>query len=229
MGRNVLPKAGAKYRSDQARAPRGDPDGGQWVDEGGGSGGGGSGSSDNRTISDANDDDADFWKPGAQVAQNDHGPPKIPKNRPNSGRERNRIIKEVAKWAGRYGGVVGKLVEGVVWAYELEPYVSAYLDEPQTLEELPKRVAAPARGYDIHHIVEQTPAEREGFGRDIIDGPDNLVRIPTLKHWQINGWFGTKQRVLGGLSPREYLRGKNWAERTRIGHQALIEHGVLKP
>jgi len=100
-GANVLPKAGAKYRSDQARAPRGDPDGGQWVDEGGGSGGGGSGSSDNRTISDANDDDADFWKPGAQVAQNDHGPPKIPKNRPNSGRERNRIIKEVAKWAGR--------------------------------------------------------------------------------------------------------------------------------
>ena len=84
---------------------------------------GGSGSSDNRTISDANDDDADFWKPGAQVAQNDHGPPKIPKNRPNSGRERNRIIKEVAKWAGRYGGVVGKLVEGVVWGFELETYV----------------------------------------------------------------------------------------------------------
>ena len=34
----VLPKGSAKYRPGQARAPRGDPDGGQWVDEGGGSG-----------------------------------------------------------------------------------------------------------------------------------------------------------------------------------------------
>ena len=192
-------------------------------------GGSGNGSSDSRSLSDANSDDADFWKPGAQVAQNDDDPPKIPKNRPNSGRERNRVIKEVAKWAGRYGGAVGKIVEGVVWAYELEPYVSAYLDEPQRLEELQKRVATPARVYDIHHIVEQSPAEKEGFGRDIIDGPDNLVRIPTLKHWEINSWFGTKQDEFGELSPREYLQGKDWEERTRVGHEALVKAGVLKP
>jgi len=135
----------------------------------------------------------------------------------------------VAKWAGRYGGAVGKIVEGVAWAYEIEPYVSSYLDEPQTLEALRKRVSTPARGYDIHHIVEQTPAEKDGFARDIIDGPDNLVRIPTLKHWQINGWFGTKTDEFGGLSPREYLRGKDWNERTRVGHKALIKAGVLKP
>jgi len=58
---------GRKYRSDQARAPAGTSDGGQWVDEGGGSGGGASNST--RTLSDANSDDADFWKPGAQIAQ----------------------------------------------------------------------------------------------------------------------------------------------------------------
>lgn len=125
--------------------------------------------------------------------------------------------------------MIGKIVEGVVWASELEPYVSAYLDEPQTLEELQKRVASPAGGYDIHHIVEQTPAENEGFGRDIIDGPDNLVRVPTLKHWEINSWFGTKQEEFGELSPRDYLRGKDWDERTRVGHEALVKHGVLKP
>lgn len=125
--------------------------------------------------------------------------------------------------------MIGKIVEGVVWASELEPYVSAYLDEPQTLEELQKRVASPAWGYDIHHIVEQTPAENEGFGRDIIDGPDNLVRVPTLKHWEINSWFGTKQEEFGELSPRDYLRGKDWDERTRVGHEVLVKHGVLKP
>jgi len=96
-----------KYRPDQARAPAGTSDGGQWVDEGGGSGGGASSST--RTLSDASSDDADFWKPGARVAQNDDGPPKVPKIRPDSGRERNRIIKKVAKWAGRYAGAVGRL------------------------------------------------------------------------------------------------------------------------
>ncbi len=192
-----------KYRPDQPRAPRGQSDGGQWVDEGGGSGSGG-GSSDSRSLSDANSDDADFWKPGAQVAQNDDDPPKIPKIPPKSGRERNRVIKEVAKWAGRYGGPIGKIVEGVVWAYEIEPYVSAYLDEPQTLEELQKRVSTPAKGYDIHHIVEQTPAEKEGFGRDIIDGPDNLVRIPTLKH------LGDQQLV------RNEAGGIRWTFSSRV-------------
>lgn len=72
------------------------------------------------------------------------------------------------------------------------------------------------------------PPRRMG-DRTIIDGPDNLVRIPTLKHWQINSWFGTKQDDYGGLSPREYLRGKDWDERMRVGHQALIRNEVLKP
>ncbi len=60
---------GRKCRSDQARAPAGTSDGGQWVDEGDGSGGGASNST--RTLSDANSDEADFWKPGAQIAQAD--------------------------------------------------------------------------------------------------------------------------------------------------------------
>ena len=63
------PVVSQKYRPDQARAPSGDSDGGQWVDEGGGSGSPSSGSSDNRSLSDANSDEADFWKPGVRVAQ----------------------------------------------------------------------------------------------------------------------------------------------------------------
>jgi hypothetical protein len=90
-------------------------------------------------------------------------------------------------------------------------------------------VLNPQTGYDIHHIVEKTPARKERFSDDIIDGPDNLVRIPTLKHWQINGWYGRKNAAYGGLSPRDYLRGKSWEERTRVGKEALILFKVLKP
>jgi len=63
----------------------------------------------------------------------------------------------------------------------------------------------------------------------MIDGPDNLIRIPTLKHWQINGWYGTPNDEFSGLSPRNYLRGKSWGERMRVGEEALILFGVLQP
>ena len=82
---------------------------------------------------------------------------------------------------------------------------------------------------DIHHIVERTPAEQAGFPRALIDGPENLVRIPTMKHWEINAWYMKSNDNFGGLSPREYLRGKSWEKRVQVGQEALIEFGVLKP
>jgi len=47
---------------------------------------------------------------------------------------------------------------------------------------------ARTRGYDDHHVVEQTWAEYFGFSRSRIDDPSNLVSIPRLKHYQITGW-----------------------------------------
>jgi hypothetical protein len=82
---------------------------------------------------------------------------------------------------------------------------------------------------DIRHIVEQAPAAREGHAHEDIDGPDNLVRIPTLKHWEITGWYMRGNERYGGLSPREYLRGKGWDERRSIGLYALERFGVLSP
>jgi len=84
-------------------------------------------------------------------------------------------------------------------------------------------------GYDDHHIVEQTWAERFGFSRSEIDDPSNLVSIPRLKHYQITGWYGTRSDEFGGVSPREYLKDKGWDERMRIGQRALIRYGVLQP
>ncbi|HEV7911754.1 MAG TPA: hypothetical protein VGP28_11885 [Methylocella sp.] len=54
-------------------------------------------------------------------------------------------------------------------------------------------------------------------------------RIPRLKHWEITGWYMRGNKRFGGLSPREYLRGKDWDERRQVGLEALIEAGVLEP
>jgi hypothetical protein len=164
-------------------------------------------------------------------------PPVIPEEEPPTAQLRNRVIKEIAKWALRAAlripaGPVGTallVLEAAWWVYQNYPNIKSYLDAPKSLDELKDAVSNPEKGYDIHHIVEQTPAENDGFSRDLIDSRDNLVRIPTLKHWEITGWYARPNGDFGGLSPRAYLRGKDWQERVRIGHKALRIQGVLAP
>jgi len=119
--------------------------------------------------------------------------------------------------------------KGATWLEEQRASFNSYFDPPKTLEELQRDASNPRAGYDIHHIVEQTSAEEDGFSRQTIDSPENLVRIPRWKHWAINSWYQTKNKAFGGLSPRDYLRGKSWEERRRVGLDALVDAGVLKP
>ena len=107
--------------------------------------------------------------------------------------------------------------------------IEAYRDPPKSLEELQRGAYSPAPGYDIHHIVEQTPAADDGFSESTIDAPENLVRISRMKHWEITAWYATKNKAYENMPPREYLRGRSWAVRKQVGLEALIAHGVLKP
>ena len=120
-------------------------------------------------------------------------------------------------------------LQAVAWLRDSLQWIRAYNDPPKTLEELQQDAQNPQPGYNIHHIVEQTPARQDGFPDSMIDGPGNLVRIPTLKHWQITAWYQTSNPKFDGLSPRDYLRGKSWDERRKIGLETLIDFGVLKP
>jgi hypothetical protein len=238
-----------KFRPDQPRIPSGQSGGGQWTDGGGGG----------QVLSDATPDNfwkpgsqlannagGDGSKaPGIGHNQPKEPPsdplpppetppepslPEIPETRPEDTRVRNGVIKEVAKYLAKNAGkALGTLAIAAGWLWEAYPYIHSYLDAPRSLDELHAAVSQPEAGYDIHHIVEQTPAEKEGYSRVLIDGRENLVRVPTLKHWEITRWYATRNEAFGMQSPRDYLRGKSWNEKQRIGHQALKSHGVLKP
>jgi hypothetical protein len=151
--------------------------------------------------------------------------PIIPIERPPTAKERNDFAREIARW---FVNNRSHVIEGAAWLTELEPTVRSYLDPPRTLEELARAVSDPKPGYDIHHIVEKTSAEQDGFPRSMIHGPENLVRIPRFKHWEINSWYMTKNDAYQGVSPREHLRGKAWADRFEIGIDAMIRHGILR-
>ncbi len=197
----------AGFDPGQPRVPAGNPDGGQWT------GVGGQGARQVRL--------AGEWP--------SNEPPEIPKERPRTAQERNRIVKDVVRRLGKGAAVFGAIVAAAHWLNEYRAEIVAYRDPPKSLDELRESAATPRAGYDRHHIVEQTPAAQDGYPRHMIDAPENLVRIPRLKHREINGWYQTKSKDFGGMSPRDYLRGKTWAERTKIGIDALIDHGVLKP
>ena len=38
------------------------------------------------------------------------------------------------------------------------------------------------------------------------------MRIPTMKHWEINAWYQTRNPDYGDVSPREYLHYLDWDE-----------------
>jgi hypothetical protein len=113
--------------------------------------------------------------------------PIIPKQRPGSQKERNDIAREIAQWLVKN---LGRVVEGVAWLEEYEASINAYLDPPKSLEELQQAASTRKAGYDIHHIVEQTPARKDKFPDSMINAPENLVSIPRFKHWEINRWMG---------------------------------------
>jgi len=154
-----------------------------------------------------------------------------------------RLVKEIVAdiIAGVLGAALGpevplaetaKLIADVGYAtYEvaqvLAPYVRAYFDKPKTMQELRDAAKTRRAGYDMHHVIEQATASPDGSEDEIIDGSDNFVSIPTLKHWELNGWYETRDNAYGGLTPREYLKGKSLAERLRVGQEGLQAVGAL--
>lgn len=55
-------------------------------------------------------------------------------------------------------------------------------------------------GYEIHHIVEEASALKDGFPNSIVNGPQNLVRLPKYKHHAITGWFARINEEYGEFS-----------------------------
>ena len=195
----------AGFKPDQPRVPKGNPDGGKWTAEGGDSG---------------------DHKPGKEGASDKPG---NSDERPPTSRERTFILRDVARQIQQTGKTFEFFARAAKWIQVYSADVAAYNDAPKSLEELQRGTSTPAPGYDIHHIVEQTQAEQDGFPREVIDGADNLVRVPRLKHQQIKGWYQTKNDEYGGLSPRDYLEGRSWAVRRSVGLDALRQFKVLKP
>ena len=232
LGQAQLRKAG--FNPNEPRVPAGNPDGGRWTRAGGDAASGPSMPA-NKPAADvrvASDTPGIGHNQGPPLEE----PPKIPPELPATKQAINSFLKTAAYWLVSAAARADKRIalflaalQAVQWLSQYRHQIDAYLDPPKTLEELQEAVINTKPGYDVHHIVEQTPAAQDGFPESAIEAPENKVGIPRLRHRQITAWFQTKNPDFDDLSPRDYLRGKSWDERVRVGKYALILFGVLKP
>jgi hypothetical protein len=213
-----------KYSPDQPRVPAGNPDGGQWTS------GSGGGFSDLGTFGLDDGIDGLFGgdgtgQPGDGGGSND---PELPIDRPPRVAERVGLLKQLAevviKSPLRWLAILDQSPWVKLSRYSIEPYN----DPPKELGELISDVNSPRFGYQVHHIVEQSAARRDGFPEHVINSRENLVLVPTMKHWEITSWFMTSNDDYGGDSPRNYLQGRSWDVRKEVGLQALRRAKVLK-
>lgn len=162
-------------------------------------------------------------------------PPDIPTERPDTSADRMKVIRDLARLASEMSRVapvldiVSAATEQAKWLKSWEGAIRSYSDPPKTFEELQSRVSSTSEpGYEDHHIEERSLLRQLGYTWGEVNDPNNVVRIPTLKHYEISAWYSSKSDEFGGLSPRDYLRDKDASERRRVGLLALVRYGVMK-
>lgn len=147
------------------------------------------------------------------------------------------FARAAARWvgrAGRLGIAVGgffELLDQVNEIKLLTDMIKTANDPPRTFEELQNGIGSDTQaGYHKHHIAEEAAARDAGFSESMIQGRDNLVRIPILKHIDITRYYATRELQPDGrrLSPREMLKDKNFETRRQFGLDVLRRYGVLR-
>lgn len=136
--------------------------------------------------------------------------------------------RAIARRARTLLKVFGTVVNSIPWLRQYRAQIETYRDPPKTLEDLQRAVNSLRPGTEVHHIIEQAALEKLGFSQRDIDAPENRVRIPVLKHYEITKFFQIPNDNYGGLTPRDYLADKSIAERRQVGLDALQRVGVLK-
>ncbi len=203
----------AKYSPLQPRVPKGEPGGGQWTSEG----------------------DADFNDLFREIV--------------------HRYPPEVWEMAKRLFDILKKLPGNIETLREAlreadpkdaQAIIRSAFDAPKPLEALQttkpprgfetesalKAYLGPAPpGYEWHHIIEQSQVRpdltsSEGQ-RQWIQHTDNMVLIPTLKHYVITGEMNSEFDDTG-LRLRDFVRPHSPQAQYAIGLELLRRHGVLQ-
>jgi hypothetical protein len=78
---------------------------------------------------------------------------------------------------------------------------------PHTLEELRAAATGPSqRGYENHHIVTQGGKNATNIPQELLQSGDNIVRVPTLLHEDINAAYSKNSTEVPGMTVYRWLQ-----------------------
>lgn len=80
-------------------------------------------------------------------------------------------------------------------------------------------------GLAWHHIVEQTPSNIAKFGPGKIHNINNMIKLTHgagSHHALISGFYSSKQAFTGGLTVRQWLSSKSYAEQFEFGIKVIL-------
>ena len=102
----------------------------------------------------------------------------------------------------------------------------------KTFKELKAFLGSPGAGNQWHHIVEQAQqnASRARFAAKEINSVENIIALQSGKdsvHSAISGLYSSKPYWTGGLTVRDWLATKSFAEQFEFGMNTLKDYGKV--
>ena len=151
----------------------------------------------------------------------------------------NRFVGQLLETSFRYGTAIQTAAEWWLAARTLLPEIVTFVlpakeweemiadpiyREFESFEDFVGRYGPAGEFHDWHHVVEQ----ESGFSDRELNNTENIVRIPRGRHWLVTSLMMRRRECLGGLSYRQWLKGKSFEEHRRVGLLGLREAEALK-
>ena len=96
-----------------------------------------------------------------------------------------------------------------------------------SFDDFKKAFGAAGTGQAWHHVVEQTINSGK-FAPELLHNPANLFRLPHGKgtiHAKISGYYSSKPAWTGGLTVRQWMAQKSFAEQFEFGIKTIKQFG----
>jgi hypothetical protein len=165
-----------------------------------------------------------------------------------AGKVARRIARTIAPGLAkvpRFGRILQALTVVVPRFIEEIPNIISAQDSPKPLEDL--RLSPESRefpsfknlkdeyrpdgarpGYNLHHIVEQNPDNRNQFTSEQLHNTDNVIEIPVYKHEEITAIYNSKPYGSDGPTVRDSVNQMSYEDQRTYGLEILRRVGVIQ-
>jgi len=107
--------------------------------------------------------------------------------------------------------------------------IEFFKSQPHTLEELSAAAAGPSQpGYEDHHIVAQGGKNGKTFPDNLLQSPNNIVRVPTLVHQEINAAYFRLSEKATKMTVYKSLQTQPFDIQYEEGVKIMRDLGVIK-